>query len=85
MDAPFDPPTHWLPIVKRTIEASDLSSGTHWFRCYYAQFDNKPSAIEVLLDNNDWVPIIETISDIDWPASNDFYSVRVFAVIQDHK
>lgn len=84
-DAPFDPPTHWFPIVKRAIEASHLPSGTHWFRCYYAQFDNKPTAIEVLLDNNDWVPIIETMSGVDWPASNDFYSVRVFAVIQDQK
>jgi hypothetical protein len=82
-DAPFDAPTHWFPIVQRAIENTDLPSGTHWFRCYYAQFHNKPTAVEVLLDNNDWQPIIETMSGIDWPASDDFYSVRVFAVIQD--
>ncbi|QDV41102.1 hypothetical protein Enr13x_09400 [Stieleria neptunia] len=82
-DAPFDPPTHWFPIVQRAIENTDLPRGTHWFRCYYAQFDNKPSAVEVLLDNNDWQPIIKAMSDIDWPAKDDFYSVRVFGVIQD--
>ena len=82
-DAPFNAPTHWFPIVQRAIENTDLPGGTHWFRCYYAQFDNKPTVVEVLLDNNDWQPIIETMSSVDWPASEDFYSVRIFAVIQD--
>lgn len=82
-DVPFDPPTHWFPIVRHAIETLPLPGGTHWFRCYYGQFDNKPVSVEALLDNNDWNPIIETMSGIDWPAEDHFYSVRVFAVIQD--
>lgn len=82
-NTPFDAPTDWFPIVQRAIEKTDLPSGTHWFRCYYAQFKKRATEVEVLLDNDDWQPIIEIMSGVDWPATEDFYSVRVFAVIQD--
>lgn len=80
---PFTPPRHWFPAIEAAIKDADLPPGTHWFRCYYGQVDHKPAAIEALLDNEHWLPIIETMTKFDWPTHSHFYSVRVFGVIQD--
>ncbi|MCA9176533.1 MAG: hypothetical protein KDB14_18725 [Planctomycetales bacterium] len=82
-DVPWEPPTEWFPVVRLAIEREILSGGAHWFRCYYAQFNSKPAAVEALLDNAHWPAVAEAMSEYGWPAKDEFYSVRLFAFIQD--
>jgi hypothetical protein len=64
------------------LKAKHLQPGTHWVRLYYGQMQRKAIACEVLLDNGEWEELQSEMAAIDWPASEDFYSVRVFLVIQ---
>ena len=77
------PPTDWFKQVENEIKVTSLSPGTHWVRCYFAQFENKPLAYEALLDNEPWERGQSILKMHRWPPGDDFYSVRVFLVIQD--
>jgi hypothetical protein len=41
------------------------------------------AACEVLLDNTTWGPVQERMETAGWPAGDDFYSVRLFLILQD--
>ena len=83
-----DPPTEkslhiaWFNQLKKLIEKTDLSGDLHWIRMYYAQMKNKQLACEILLDNEHWKPIQKGMAAIDWPKRKDFYSLRLFMIIQ---
>jgi hypothetical protein len=40
-------------------------------------------ACEILLDNEVWEEMQAEMAAIDWPCGQEFYSVRLFLVIQD--
>ncbi|WP_145374673.1 DUF6348 family protein [Symmachiella dynata] len=80
---PDEPPTAWFKALESQIKASSLPPGTHWVRCYYSQMQNQPTALEVLLDNGDWGAVRSEMLQVNWPQGEDFYSVRVFLVVQD--
>jgi hypothetical protein len=67
------------------LKASPLRPGTHWVRLYYGQMGRKALACEVLLDNGEWEEVQWELAAFDWPAGDEFYSVRVFLVIEVEK
>lgn len=83
--AEFHPPTEWFSVVQQEIERFPLDERCHWIRCYYAQMGGKPMAIEALLDNEDSAELIDTMKRIEWPSDPDFYSLRVFLLVQEFK
>ena len=54
-----------------------------WIRCYYAQMDGKPMAIEALLDNEESPILLSAMKQIEWPADSEFYGLRIFLVVQE--
>lgn len=81
--APEKMPVDWFPTVESKLKAMPLTGGTHWVRIYYAQMNGKMMELEVLLDNDHWVPLKDSLKDIVWPTSTDFFSMRLFMVITD--
>ncbi len=73
----------WFPSFASRVKEAPLSSGTHWVRVYFAQMDHRLSELEVLLDNDDWHRLRDSLADIEWPMVKGFLSVRVFMVISD--
>jgi len=82
-DAEFNPPTGWFATVQKQIEQLPLDQRCHWIRCYYAQMEGKPMAIEALLDNEESAILVDTMKQIEWPIDSEFYGLRVFLVVQE--
>src|SRR5262249_55783631 len=66
----------WFKLFEEKLKSEQLAPGTHWVRLYYAQLRGKAIACEVLLDNEMWEEMQADMAAIDWPAGQDFYSVR---------
>src|SRR5262249_8796109 len=73
----------WFKPFEEKIKSKLFAPGTHWIRLYYAQMQNRVLACEVLLDNAQWGEMQKEMAAIDWPGGEDFYSVRVFLVMQN--
>jgi hypothetical protein len=82
-----DPPvrgaelTGWFKHFEHKLKEAELRPGTHWVRLYYAQADGKAMTCEVLLDNDVWAEMQSEMAAVAWPSGDQFYSVRVFLVI----
>jgi hypothetical protein len=80
------PEGSWPPImegIEKPIKASGLSGDLHWVRYFYAHIPGEEPTVEVLLDDDDWTPVQEKAKSLPWPESDDYYSARLFFVIQD--
>lgn len=75
----------WFKHFEEILRVSELAPGTHWVRFYYAQLDGKSMACEVLLDNQVQFEMQSQMSTVDWPSDDEFYSVRMFLVVQDFR
>lgn len=73
----------WLQHLIQTIQAQKIPGGTHWVRLFYAQKGGQVLSSEVLLDNKPWHPVHTTMASFAWPASDPFYSLRIFLVLQN--
>jgi hypothetical protein len=73
----------WFKLFEGKLKAQQLTEGVHWVRLYYAQMQEKSTACEVLLDNDVWEEIQSEMAAVDWPAGEEFYSLRLFLVVQD--
>jgi hypothetical protein len=51
-------------------------------RLYYGQRDRKTTACEVLLNNRAWDEVQSEMAAIGWPTGEEFYSVRIFLVVE---
>jgi hypothetical protein len=67
---------------EEALREQPFTGGTHWVRLYYAHLDGRTHSCEVLLDNQPWPAMQERTAALDWPASEPFYSLRVFQVIE---
>lgn len=81
--AEFTPPTEWFSTIQNRIENLPLDERCHWIRCYYAQVDGKPMAIEALLDNEESSILVDAMKQIEWPTDSEFYGLRIFLVVQE--
>jgi hypothetical protein len=75
-------PTEWFNVLEAAIRSSPLSPEAHWIRFYYAQSGGQELATEALLDNEPWYSLVESMRAFPWPASEAFYSARLFLVVQ---
>jgi hypothetical protein len=75
--------SHWYEQLRKAIESAKLGPGVHWVRLYYGQFQGRAQATEVLLDNETWEPVQRQIDTWGWIKRDEFYSVRLFLVLQD--
>lgn len=66
----------------RLIEKQELSPGVHWVRFYAGHLDGKPIVFEALLDNLVCEPMQAAMAAWPWPKQADFYSVRLFLVVE---
>jgi len=82
-DTEFDPPTEWISTVQKQVELLPLDERCHWIRCYYAQMDEEPIAIEALIDNENSSILTDTMKQTEWPIASEFYGVRVFLMVQE--
>jgi len=72
----------WFKRFEEKLKEKQLRPGTHWVRLYYGQMQGRRIACEVLLNNDVWEEIQSEMAAVDWPSEEEFYSVRVFLVIQ---
>lgn len=85
MRGPF-PIEDWPPMFERFrkhMEALPLTSGLHWGRYYYGHLPSSEPVTEVLIDNEPHKELQSELANSSWPASDEFYSGRLFFVIQD--
>lgn len=80
LEGPASP--DWFEQLARELQASRLSDGPHWVRFYHARSQGATQACEVLLDNEEWPEAQAAMAALDWPAVQEFTSVRAFLVIQ---
>ena len=72
----------WFKRFEDKLKETELRPATHWVRLYYAHTQGKAMDCEVLLDNNVWEDMQSEMAALDWPSGDEFYSVRVFLVIE---
>jgi hypothetical protein len=72
----------WFKRFEEKLKENQLRPGTHWVRLYYGQMQGRPMACEVLLNNDVWEEMQSEMAAVAWPVGEEFYSVRVFLVIQ---
>jgi hypothetical protein len=77
-----EPLVGWFRRFEDKLKKTELRPATHWVRLYYAHMEGKTMDCEVLLDNNVWEDMQSEMAALDWPSGDDFYSVRVFLVIE---
>lgn len=76
-------PLKWLDQFEDMVKQESFSPGTHWIRLYYAQSGWEMVNCEILLDNADWTSKYSIIQSFEYPASENFFSVRIFLVLKD--
>ncbi|MGV3662502.1 MAG: DUF6348 family protein [Prosthecobacter sp.] len=69
--------------IQQQLESHELSPGLHWIRVFYSHSPTAQSTAEVLVDNDVEEALQAAVGRLDWPQTADFYSVRLFMVIQD--
>ena len=74
-------PTSWFATVEAAMRAAALSPRTHWLRVYCARTGGPQQITEVLLDNEEWPSLAAELAALPWPATDGFYSVRIFMVL----
>ncbi len=72
----------WFDALEKALGTLPLATGTHWLRVYFAQMQERPMTLEVLLDNEPWPELRAALLDAPWPRAPEFLSVRLFLVIQ---
>jgi Family of unknown function (DUF6348) len=68
--------------IEGTLKGMRLAGDLHWVRTYYCNLGTGEVVIEALLDNETWVEGEEALRILEWPPSENFYSVRNFFLIQ---
>lgn len=80
------PSESWPAIfqaIQSQVEKCDIPAGLHWMRYYYCHIPDDQPVIEVLLDNEMNTEMQAQMEHFPWPASDTFYSARLFFIIQD--
>lgn len=72
----------WFQVFKKKLGQAELPGGTHWIRLYFAQQNGEILAKEVVLDNEPWPWMQQSLQDAPWPSGPDFMSARLFVVLQ---
>jgi len=82
---PLDDWSAHFAAMQKQLEAHNLSSGLHWVRIFYCYVPASAPTIEVLIDNNPQEDLQTAFGGLPWPQTEEFYSVRLFMIIQDEQ
>ncbi len=80
------PENAWQPAyegLQKLVKESGLPKGLHWVRYFYAQIPGQEPTVELMLDNETWEPLQEKAKGLTWPESKDYYSARLFFMVED--
>jgi hypothetical protein len=75
-------PETLFPTIETRIKELPLSKPVHWVRTFYCNLNDTERVAEVLLDNEPWNSGRGAIENLNWAASNEFYSVRNFLMLR---
>jgi hypothetical protein len=64
------------------LKKASYADGDHWVRLYHARKDGDCIANEVLLDNEPWDELQDSVRAFDWPIQQGVYDVRIFIIIR---
>ncbi|MBL0743680.1 DUF6348 family protein [Chryseolinea lacunae] len=76
------PPKEFFQRIESGIRSQTLANRLHWFRSYYAQFNDQITISEFLMDNQ---PVNESgtlFLSLPTLPDTDFYSCRNFIILQ---
>ena len=76
------PPDEFFNAITTSIFSRPLSSNLHWFRGYYLQHDNKITAKEFIMDNEDITTSNSLFSSLPVIPYSGFYSCRNFIILR---
>ena len=66
--------------IEKAIKNTDLSESHNWFRTFFCNLGNQETVYEALLNNKNWQLGIDTLKNLDWKTSNEYYSTRNFII-----
>jgi hypothetical protein len=72
----------WFQAFQEKIQQRKLSEGINWIRLFFAQMEGKTISCEVLLNNEAWPEVQAEMAAFPWPLGQEFYSVRVFMIVE---
>ena len=75
--------TECLDWLRTALKRHAFSRGIHWARFFYAQEAGRLISCEALRDNETWQELESEMAELEWPVSEEFYSVRNFLIIKD--
>jgi len=76
------PPTQFFEAIQTSIISQKLDGNLHWFRGYYAQFKDKITTTEFLMDNDDITASCPIFSSLPVMTGVEFYSCRNFIILK---
>jgi len=76
------PPAEFFNAITTGIFSQPLYNSLHWFRGYYLQHDNKITATEFMMDNEDITASHSLLSSLPVIPYNGFYSCRNFIILR---
>ncbi len=74
-------PTTLFPALEHAIRSEALPGRLHWFRFYFGAVKDQP-IFEALRDNEPWDAGADALKSVDWPATEAFYSARLFLMLR---
>jgi hypothetical protein len=80
---PYKLSSEWLNQFETEVQKLKLDEGTHWIRLFFAQQGNQTRVCEVLLDNENFIPLQKKAEEFAWQKQEDFYSIRVFMILKN--
>jgi hypothetical protein len=75
-------PDDLVPAIQNLLESTPISPEVHWLRVYFANIEPHNRIVEVLLDNETCDDGQRCVQNVQWPAINIFYSVRMFLMMR---
>lgn len=75
-------PDELFTRIESVIQALPLAEEYHWFRFFMCCIDNQISQIEFLVDNEIHAEATQELTTLDWHLTPDFYSIRLFLMLQ---
>ena len=68
--------------TEELIKSLTLEDDLYWVRSFYCNAKDENKTSEALLNNESWKNLQNVLSDLDWPATDEYYSARNFIILK---
>ena len=75
-------PPDLVDVLKEALMRGELEPGRHWLRTFYSNTGAGDPVVEVLLDNEKWLPGELAVMTAEWSSSEYYYSLRNFLILE---